>query len=224
MGSYVEWSVIDFKRIRLLWFLGIIAPLWFAAAMMLAGWLTPGYSPVTEMVSELGARGMPYADLANYVGFVPTGVFIVLFSLGLRPILGRGALTGIISGLVALTGLGVLGTGLFQCDPGCSLEGASVEMIAHALSGLVTFTFSAFTPLVMSLYYWRSNRRGVHFAYSILTSVVLIALMGLMFSPAISEYRGLDQGLFLGIYFLWIIIFALSNKSGWMALQEHAAR
>ncbi len=202
----------DFKRTRILWSLGIIAPLWFTAATVLTGLLTPGYSPVSEVVSELGAKGRPYAALMNYGGFMATGIMIVLFSQGARRMLGRGRLAGIACTLIALTGIGVFGTGLFQCDPGCSLEGASVEMIAHSISGIVTFAFSAIAPLVLALHEWRSHRRRGFIAYSLLTGVVLITLLCSMFSPVISGYRGLHQGAFLAVFFSWILIFGLSNR------------
>jgi len=202
------------KRAKFLWLLGVIAPLWFAAVTILTGFLTPGYSPVAEVISVLGAKGKPYADLMNYAGFMLTGSLIILFSLGMREILGRGALGNLSRLLIAVTGLGVFGSGAFPCDAGCTLEIETVSagMIMHAIAGIATFMFAALTPLVLSLYYWRTRKRWGYIAYSVLTGIILLLLLGIMFSPIISGYRGLHQGVFFGIYFLWILIFVLSTR------------
>ncbi|MFQ5400870.1 MAG: DUF998 domain-containing protein [Anaerolineae bacterium] len=210
------------KRIRFLWLLGVFAPLWLSAVSVVAGALTPGYSPVSEVVSELGARGMPYADLMNGAGFMLTGIFIILFSLGAKRMMGNGKLAGLTSLLIALTGVGVFGSGYFPCDPGCAIENMSIPMLKHALAGLTTFAFSAVTPLVVSFHYWRSRRWG-YFAYSLLTGVALLSLLSIMFSPIISGIEGLHQRAFLGIYFLWVIFFALSIKPRQSHPQEQPA-
>jgi|Deesub1362A_J573_1020465.scaffolds.fasta_scaffold01030_10 hypothetical membrane protein len=195
-----------------LWLAGILAPFWFAGAALLAASLTPGYSPVAQVVSELGAPGMPYAGLINYGGFITTGLMVLLYSLWVRRALGPGLLARISCSLISLNGLGLLGSGLLPCDPGCPLEAASPTMIGHAVSGILTFSLSAITPLPISLLLWRRGQRSLFLAWSLLTAMALVALLALMFSPLIEGLRGLHQATFLAVFFHWLILFTLLTK------------
>src|SRR5215211_3356897 len=59
---------------------GICAPVLWAAAIILCGGLRPGYSHLTQYISELGERGSSTEYLMRYAGFVPTGILHVLFA------------------------------------------------------------------------------------------------------------------------------------------------
>ena len=53
---------------------GVLAPLLWAAAIIAAGEMRPGFDHVAQYISELGERGSPNADLMRYGGFVATGM------------------------------------------------------------------------------------------------------------------------------------------------------
>ena len=52
---------------------GIIAPLLFGGLLFVEGLLRPGYSHVTQAISELGQVGTPYAEIQD-ANFVLTGL------------------------------------------------------------------------------------------------------------------------------------------------------
>ena len=62
---------------------GIAASILFVTALILIAAVTPGYSHLTNAVSELGMSNAPYALLWNLLGFGVVGVLIVLFAWGL---------------------------------------------------------------------------------------------------------------------------------------------
>src|SRR5262245_46000637 len=111
-----------------------------AAAMVLLGTLyfasaRPGYSHISNTISELGETGAPQAHLVAFGFFLPVGL-IVWLALWLthHHTSGRDASPV----LLALSGLGtgyVLGA-LFPCDPGGPLFG-TWRTLVHNTAGLI---------------------------------------------------------------------------------------
>src|SRR5215469_16914469 len=59
---------------------GMMGPLLFILGFTLAGWLTPGYSPLQESISSLGVEGPhPWIQNTNFVVF---GLLLLAFALG----------------------------------------------------------------------------------------------------------------------------------------------
>jgi hypothetical membrane protein len=63
---------------------GIIAPLTLFGAEFTAALFFPGYNHLTQLMSELGETGAPYASfvIANFVGMALTGILLILFAIG----------------------------------------------------------------------------------------------------------------------------------------------
>jgi len=59
---------------RLLIFCGIAAPVVLLLAVIIAGSLHPGYSHISQAISEFGAQGAPHRAILSYAGLVPAGV------------------------------------------------------------------------------------------------------------------------------------------------------
>lgn len=82
---------------KLLVWSGVAGPAIRLSLIVLLGYLTPGYSQLRDAISELGARGAPYAGLMNFVGISLVGLLLVLFSPALyRAYRGRLAAAGAI--------------------------------------------------------------------------------------------------------------------------------
>lgn len=83
---------------------GVLAPLLFVGLSTIAGLLRPGYSPVNEAISDLGAGPNAWVQNAN---FALSGLLFVVFAAGLnphlRPLFGRGLLLAYL-GMFALSG------------------------------------------------------------------------------------------------------------------------
>lgn len=101
---------------------GLLAPvLQFGLAVSL-GFFQPGYSYVHNYLSELGARGAPFAPVMNWVGFVFVGILLLVFSEALYQAHGPGSLAVLGTTLLGWGGLCLVALGLFPCDPGCSMR------------------------------------------------------------------------------------------------------
>lgn len=115
----------------------------FAVILAVAGLLQPGYSQVTQQISELGYAGSANPEIQNG-NFVVTGLLIAVFSLGLRKIFSGGHGPGLGPSFLALAGIGIVGAGLFPGNPDL-LSGA-----IHGLFFLVTFVSLTLAPLLVS--------------------------------------------------------------------------
>lgn len=118
-------------------FCGVLAPLLWAATIIVVGELRPGFDHVGQYISELGERGSPHAGLMRYGGFVASGLLHIAYAAAFYATLvrltGRQCLSLLVAALIALNGLGRIGAGLFACAPGCAAPDV-FEQRLHSLS------------------------------------------------------------------------------------------
>lgn len=69
---------------RLLAACGIAGPLIFVTVVAILGFIRPDYSHATQLVSELGEPGEPYAMIMNVFGFILFGLSMIPFAVGLH--------------------------------------------------------------------------------------------------------------------------------------------
>ena len=103
---------------RLLAICGIIGPISYAIVVIILGFLQPGYSHVTQSMSELGEVGAPNAIIMNTAGFPLLGLLMIAFAFGLHRGISEGKGSKIGPALVALSGAALVITAIFTCDPG----------------------------------------------------------------------------------------------------------
>lgn len=53
----------------------------FVASFCCSAWLTPGYDPLHDYISKLGARGQPVALFWNLSGFLAVGLLLAAFGI-----------------------------------------------------------------------------------------------------------------------------------------------
>lgn len=189
---------------RLLALGGVAGPVLFAAVVVAAGTARGNYSHISNFVSELGATGTPYAGLMNYAGFLPTGLMLAAFGIGLAKVLPGRRVASLAAVLVMLFGAGVAASGIASCDPGCPQTGGSVENAVHNAIAPVAFLCLIAGAGVLGVHF-RSNRdwRSLS-AYSLTSSVIALCfLVALAMSLDSRELTGLWQRLLLFVLFLW---------------------
>jgi hypothetical membrane protein len=98
---------------------GIGGPLLYVVVVAVTGYLTPGYDPVTQWISELGATGAPYATVFNVIGPGLFGLLSIVFATGLWRALRGGPLAFAVAVLVGIAGIAGILEGVFPCDRGC---------------------------------------------------------------------------------------------------------
>jgi hypothetical membrane protein len=195
---------------RLLALGGVAGPLLFSAVVVAAGVARGNYSHVSNFISELGATGTPYAGLMNYAGFLPTGLMLVAFGIGLAKVLPGRRVASLAAVLVMLFGAGVAASGIASCDPGCPQTGGSVENAVHNAIAPVAFLCLIAGAGILGVHF-RSDRDWRSLSvYSLISSVIALCfLVALAMSLDSRELTGLWQRLLLFVLFLWCAVIGL---------------
>jgi hypothetical membrane protein len=188
---------------------GIAAPVVLTAAIVLAGQFEPGYSHVSQFVSELGAVGASHQKVFNYGGLFLSGLLTVSFALGMFLQVKPRAWFVASSLLVASAGLGRLAAGVFPCDAGCVIEDMSTAATIHAIAGFVALTSGALAPLLLAEGL-RRHRHSRLLPLSVgLGSASLILVVVLFGLGKGLPYIGLIQRLILAAFYAWIVALVL---------------
>lgn len=193
------------SRLRHLAMAGVLGPPVFVAVFLLAGWLRPGYSAMSQEVSALGVGPTSWLQNTNFVVF---GVLLVLFAAafagGMRGELDRPLWLTIVS-LLVLSGTGVVLSGLF------TMAGTAV---VHWLGGFVLAFLPAIAVCFLAAVHLRHDPRWHSYArYSLavsITALVIIAGTFVFLNPAFPElnrFGGLLQRLLVVVVFSWHVLF-----------------
>lgn len=183
----------------------ILAPILFALLVMIESVLRPGYSQISQNISDLGVG--PFALLQN-VNFILFGLLSLLFALGLGASLPatRTRAARWVVWLVTVFGIGI------QCA-GVSLLfiGVVSEQQVVAVHGLASFL--AFFTIVAAQFVmghalkdtgnavWRRYR-----LYSTLSGFLSLALLVLLIATANTDDHGVTERTFVAVSWLWITI------------------
>jgi hypothetical membrane protein len=197
---------------------GVAGPLVFATVVLVAAAHRPDYSHFTNMISELGATGTPYAAFMNYAGFVPAGLMLAAFGVALAAVLPRQRSTIVAAALVALFGSGAAASGIFSCDPGCPQGGGSLENLVHDRIAPVAFLCQIVAIGILGIHFRRLPAWRPVAIDSLLTSALaLLFLVALASSLDTRTLTGLWQRLMLSTLFLWCAVIGLRAYRYWLA-------
>lgn len=94
----------------------------------------PGYDPLSQYVSEMGARGTATGAWVS-AAFIVSGLLLAAFWLLCAAVFPRSPLAVIGFSLCALNGAGLFFGGVFPCDFECAVEGASPSGLLHEMLG-----------------------------------------------------------------------------------------
>lgn len=191
---------------------GLAAPALWAAAIVIAGQLRPGFDHVAQYISELGERGSSTEMFMRYGGFVTTGLMLVGFAAAFHAMVARATarpgLTLLVAVLVALDGLGRVGAGLFPCEPGCAAPGNIVQQL-HGLSATIAFLAIASAALLGAILFRHDPGLRPLGAYSLMSGCAGLIFLALMSaSEATRAYAGLYERLASGVLSLWVFVIA----------------
>ncbi len=192
---------------------GVVNPVAFVAAYTMAGALRPGYSPVHQSISDLGAgRYGPLMDAIAAAHGLLLIVFAAGFAMVMRPVLGP-ARRGLATALLALRGLAGLTTALFT-------EAAATVAI-HSLATIVALLSMVLAFLVAGLGLRRDarwRRYGIYSLAATAATVLLVAVMFWLFNPrapaAPTHLGGLAERLVSVEALAWYVVF------GWRLFRE----
>jgi hypothetical membrane protein len=153
--------------------------------------LKPGYSPLSQYISELGATGSAHAQAISLFGFIPVGVLaaLLLFAFARSAPVSGASRFGY--WLLMFEPLAWIGSALAPCDLGCPI-GGSLSQSLHTLLGVFTYLGTALgLVLLATAPTLRPGKRVLWIALAGLW-LLLFVLMGL---EPLQPLRGLLQRL-----------------------------
>jgi len=171
--------------------------------LVVAGALTPGYSHVSQFISELGARGSPQEWGVRLAGFLPLGILLLAFCWFAYAALPRSS--GTTLGLVglALYAVGYLVAAAYPCDLGCRPEKPSTSQVIHNVGGLLGYLVApAFLlALARAANTWPGAGRLSFVGYA----AAGLAFVGLLTLSPTSPVAGLSQRLLEFAVLAWVV-------------------
>lgn len=202
-------------KLKILSLFGIIAPLFYIVPTIIGGLLRPGYSHLSNSVSELLASGAPN-KIYLVIPFTFYPVLISIFGFGLYIILKSqpsplNSPTGLIGFILigAMIGiLGILTMTVFPQDP------HGTPMTTPGLMHLILVgiqAVSAMAALMLIGFWFKSNGLMGFFIYSIISFAVLIitGIMSMIGVSQGSQFIGLLERLNVGVILQWLIVIGI---------------
>lgn len=181
---------------------GIAGPITYFIVLTTLGALWPGYNPIAQGMSELGATNSPYAIFMNVFGFQLLGVLTAAFGVGLIRSLGHGRAAKIGSALIILAGVDLIAAGFLPMDTGgitTSLIGLGHDITATIASNAMTLGMIALAFHFRKNPQWQRN-----WIFTLSLAIAAIALSPFPILPVYNPYAGLIQRLGMGLALLWI--------------------
>jgi hypothetical membrane protein len=199
---------------------GIAGFLGFAAATLLGGALTPGYSMASQDISGLAALDAPHPRIMM-AGFVllATGTIATATALR-RQLTGRAATTATV--LLGLAGACLYGSAVARLD--CSTERTACQAleqagavsghhVVHNLVSLLSFVLAIVALLTLARAL-RANGGGPQLAHATrIIAITSVALLVLMLSGTTGTAEGLAQRLFIVLVYGWPILVTATRSS-----------
>jgi hypothetical membrane protein len=205
--------LLRFTGIRALLLAGLAAPIVLIVAIVAAGDSEPGYSHVSQFVSELGAVGAAHQNPFNYGGLFFSGLLTVLFALGMYLQVKPRAWFVASSLLVAVAGIGRLVAGVFPCDAGCAIGNMSNTATVHVVAGFFALTSGATAPLLLAVGLRRRGQNRLFWVSAGLGCSSLILVTVLFGLGKGFPYVGAVQRLALAAFYGWIVAVTLNIEA-----------
>lgn len=185
---------------------GIISPLLYLIMVIIGGSLIPGYSHITETVSELLVAGAPNRSLLATL-MISSSVLGILFPIGLHRGIneGRGSKVGP-AFLIIASVLGIFTT-YFPQDPGgppVTFAGTVHVVLIIPMVILSLGAFIAFWRRLKSDSLWSGYDR-----YSLITFIVAIPLGVISAVSLDSAYVGLLERISVAVILQWGFVMAI---------------
>ena len=203
---------------RRIYTLGIVAPVFFALAVIILGAIKPEYSHIYHTMSELGETGAVTAQPAAIV-FILTGFMITVFGYGVQMGLKRDdkrVWTGMLIMLYGL--LDFIGSGVFPVEAGGTAD--TLVSTIHVYATL----FGELAALGMPVWFYKDTVGLVewekHRGFSKTVFYLSMPLMGFLVycitghTPGVMDTPiGLAQRLLVGLFLFWILVTGISFRN-----------
>jgi hypothetical membrane protein len=181
----------DAKAVKTAAICGMVAPITFTSAIIIAGAMRPGYDHMTEYISWLGGSGDASSYVMNFAGFFLYGLLLLAFGYGLfkridfKPISEMKSyidtLKLLTPVLAVLGAIGYLAAAFWTSD---------MEVL-HGAAGAFAILF--WTLPILTIFVFRSEERWRSYWRISLGAFITQAIIGLTFKLIITDQIGLGQ-------------------------------
>lgn len=158
--------------------------------ILIGGLAYPGYDPLRQYVSELGATGAVTGPAVSWFGFFPSGVLIIGFCLIAAVALRRNVLAVIGLVLLAWYAFGLIGAAIYPCAFECGRAEPSAAQMMHDLIGGTGYLAGVVGLLLTGLAVGRSRAKWLLPLGLVCFAVAFVSFGGVV---ADIEMRGLAQ-------------------------------
>jgi hypothetical protein len=189
---------------------GVLGALVVLLLVLLGGATFPNYSPLSQFISELGARGAPHGRLVSLAGFLPAGMLLGSFGVFASQVLPSSRVTLLGLAGIAYYALGYGVAAFFPCDPGCRPVEPSFSQAVHNLVGGTSY-FAGAAALIALGVQARSWPDARHLsALGVLGGGV--AMVACAFLSPTFQYVGLAQRVLEACVLSWVVACAFYLK------------
>lgn len=155
--------------------------------------IKPGYSQISNFVSEYNATGTPWAETLTYAGFAATTAILVAFLVTASPLLKVSGASRLGAWLLWSLPASYFLAVIAPCDAGCPLEGSSSQ-IAHNLLAIVTYFGMGASIFLISLAP-EFGKFKLRRSFLLMTGIAFPVVFFLMVHPDLASCGGLLQRL-----------------------------
>jgi Protein of unknown function (DUF998) len=195
--------------------IGIAGVVLFLIAAISGALLIPGYSQVSQFLSESYAIDTKYGIYLRLLGYIPSGLLMLLFCFTAVKHLPKSKATSVaLKGIGLFYGGGTILTAIFPCDAGCNKEmiNPSIAQFIHSLSGLFSYVTVPFFVIMLGFASVKWTGAGNTGKIILLCGFVSLVFAVLFFSQLNSPYGGLIQRTLEGSILLALLLTTLFLK------------
>lgn len=181
----------------------IIGPILFTALVALESLLRPGFSQITNFVSDLGIG--KYSDIQN-VNFIIFGTLSIIFALGLRVTLPENKLSAKSAvWATVIFGVGIIFAGITLILTGSSSVSSSDDR-SHVISSVVAFLsiISAQFLTWRALRYMENTAWDSYRKYTLISGFMSLLTLSLFAVTQTAAYGGATERIFLAVPWAWV--------------------
>lgn len=154
--------------------------------------IKPGYSSVSQYISELNATDTAHASVLGLYGFLPLGLLFGLFLLVATPLAQVEGRSRVGWWLLWSQPVALISAFLAPCDAGCPDSG-SLSQIIHNAFGLLTYFAGALGLVLLASAPVLGGTAARN--YLRITGISFVVLFVVMLQPEVALLRGLLQRL-----------------------------
>lgn len=188
--------------------LGIIGVLLFVVTTVIAGILFPGYSHLSQFISESYAMGTAHGPQLRFLGYLPSGLCIAAFAYYAVKTLPKSGLTKFgFAAIGIFYGLGTVLVSLFPCDAGCDngIVPPSLSQIIHNLSGFFTYMIVPLSLILLGVAARRWPNGKTISILGIACGITAMLFVAVLIPNLHSAFAGLYQRIIEGSVLLWVL-------------------